>query len=131
MAAGTTVGGFAVTRALACGALIALLLSGCETQPMAAPPQETPPAPTVAMPPAHDMPADDMPPATVGCDPAPAQALLGEIAEADVSERARAAAGARTVRTLAPGQATTREYAEGRLNLQLDADRRIVRAYCG
>lgn len=82
------------------------------------------------MPPA-DAPADEVPPATVGCNPAPVQALLGEIAGPGVPERARDAAGARTVRTLAPGQATTREYAEGRLNLQLDEGQRIVRAFCG
>ena len=121
---------------LACGALLCVvLLAGCETQRLAPRPQDAHTVPAVATPPvdaaANDMPADEMPPATVGCDPAPVQALLGGIGDADTSERARAAAGAGTVRALAPGQATTREYAEGRLNLQLDADRRIVRAYCG
>lgn len=116
--------------------LLACLLAGCETQPIDAPPSRgTPPVSSADMPvadiPADDMPTDEMPPATVGCDPAPVQALFGQVASAELSARAREAAGARSLRTLAPGQATTREYAEGRLNLQLDADQRIVRAYCG
>ena len=81
--------------------------------------------------PAADTLADDVPPATVGCDPARVQALLGEVASTELAARARDAAGAHTVRALAPGQAMTREYAEGRLNLQLDAQHRVVRAYCG
>lgn len=67
----------------------------------------------------------------MGCDPARVQAMLGEVASTELAAQARDAAGAHTVRTLAPGQAVTREYAEGRLNLQLDAQQRVVRAYCG
>lgn len=111
--------------------LLACTLASCATRPAAAPATTAaPPVPAAGMP-ANDMPAEDVPPATVGCDPAPVQAMLGEIASAGLAARARDAAGADTVRTLAPGQATTREYARGRLNLQLDAGQRIVRAYCG
>ena len=103
------------------------MLSACGTRPVDLPPAVDTPAGA----PAADTPAEDVPPATVGCDPARVQPMLGEVASSELAARARDAAGARTVRTLAPGQAVTREYAEGRLNLQLDAEQRVVHAYCG
>jgi len=103
------------------------MLAACGTGRIDAPPASDAPVDAAVV----DAPAEDVPPATVGCDPAPVQSMLGEVAGPGLEARARDAAGARTVRTLAPGQAVTREYAEGRLNLQLGADRRLARAYCG
>ncbi|MGI8561134.1 MAG: I78 family peptidase inhibitor [Luteimonas sp.] len=73
----------------------------------------------------------ETPPATMGCDPAPVQSLLGqEVATPALQSRARADGGAESLRVLAPGQAASREYRAGRLNLQLDAGAHLIRAYC-
>lgn len=65
------------------------------------------------------------------CDAAAAQSTVGTVASAAVVERARIAAGARSARTLAPGQYTTMEFKAGRLNLSVDAGNVVVRVSCG
>ena len=39
--------------------------------------------------------------------------------------------GARTVRVIRPGDAVTMDYRQDRLNIELDADGKIVRFNCG
>ena len=65
------------------------------------------------------------------CDAAAAQAFVGKVATAEVVEQARAAAGARTARTLAPGQMVTMDYRAGRLNLDVDDGNVITGVRCG
>lgn len=65
------------------------------------------------------------------CDAAAAAGVVGQIADAALLEKARAAAGADMVRALRPDQGVTQDYRAGRLNLHLDGQRRIVRASCG
>lgn len=50
---------------------------------------------------------------------------IGKLANADVVERARMA------RVLKPGQMVTMEYAEGRLNIDVDARNVITNLRCG
>lgn len=113
--------------------LAALALAACSLQPTTVEQAPPPPvAPDVPAVPDNDVPVvDETPPATLGCDPAPVQSLLGQVATAELQSRARSDAGADSLRVLAPGQAASTDYRAGRLNLQLDADRRLTRAYCG
>ena len=53
----------------------------------------------------------------------------GAGAESGYADAAYQAAGAEVVRTLRPGQAITKEFRVGRLNLVLDADGRIASAH--
>lgn len=66
-----------------------------------------------------------------GCDAAKAQSFVGEPESAEIAERARKKSGARTVRWLRPGQIVTMEYRGDRLNLELDAKRKIIAIRCG
>lgn len=56
---------------------------------------------------------------------------MGKVASADVVERARKDAGARMARVLKPGQMVTMEYAEGRLNIDVDARNVVINLRCG
>ncbi|ARR52379.1 hypothetical protein HY78_02350 [Rhizorhabdus wittichii DC-6] len=66
----------------------------------------------------------------VACAPARAEAFVGQNGQA-VAEQARTAAGARTVRVIAPGQAVTMDYRTDRLNVETDAAGNVVKVYCG
>ena len=75
---------------------------------------------------------DPMPPQTASCNADAAKpAAIGKLATADAVERARIDAGARTARVLKPGQMVTMEYAEGRLNIDVDARNVIINLRCG
>ena len=65
------------------------------------------------------------------CDQAGAQWALGKTnTEYNINE-ARKRAGAHMARVLRPGQPTTREFNVERLNLEVDATGRIIKAFCG
>ena len=65
------------------------------------------------------------------CDQAAAQWALGKTnTESNIGE-ARKRAGAYMARVLRPGQPTTREFNAERLNLEVDATGRIIKAFCG
>lgn len=64
------------------------------------------------------------------CNPSRTEGFVGKPGDA-VAEDARAAAGARTVRVIRPGQAVTHDYRADRLNLELDAAGDVVRVHCG
>jgi hypothetical protein len=75
---------------------------------------------------------DPMPPQTVSCNADAAKpAAMGKVATAAVLEQARIDAGARMSRVLKPGQMVTMEYAEGRLNVDVDASNVIINLRCG
>lgn len=65
------------------------------------------------------------------CDTAKAQSFVGEPESAEIAEQARQKSGARTVRWLRPGQIVTMEYRDDRLNLELDAQGKIIAIRCG
>lgn len=76
--------------------------------------------------------SDPMPPQTASCNAEAAKpAAIGKVATAAVIEQARRDAGARTMRVLKPGQMVTMEYAEGRLNIDVDARNVIINLRCG
>lgn len=70
------------------------------------------------------------PPSTAACDETRAEAFFGKPGHA-VAEAARKAAHADAVRVIGPGDAVTMDFRADRLNLELDADGKIVRARCG
>lgn len=73
-----------------------------------------------------------MPTPTASCNPDAAKPrAVGQMATAAIVEQARIDAGARTARVLKPGQMVTMEYAEGRLNIDVDARNVITNLRCG
>ncbi|ALN88475.1 peptidase inhibitor I78 family protein [Lysobacter capsici] len=74
----------------------------------------------------HPMPA----PRTCNAEAAKA-ALVGKTADTATVERARTQAGGHTVRVLKPGQAITKEYMDGRVNVHVDENNVIVDVGCG
>lgn len=65
------------------------------------------------------------------CDASRVQNLIGQAATQALGAEAIRAAGARTLRWIAPGQAVTMDYRTDRLNLHLDAQNRVTRVDCG
>lgn len=65
------------------------------------------------------------------CSPGSAQRFVGQPASAANVEAARAAAAAGTVRVISPGQAVTMDYRPDRLNIDVDAQRVIIKLRCG
>lgn len=65
------------------------------------------------------------------CNAQPVQTAVGQSSTASVVESARARSGARTARILRPGQMVTREFDAQRLNLEVDANGRILAVRCG
>ena len=69
---------------------------------------------------------------SASCNPDAAKpSAMGKTATAAVVEKARIDAGARSARVLKPGQMVTMEYAEGRLNIDVDAGNVITNLRCG
>jgi len=97
-------------------ACLLLVLAGCAP---ATPPAE-----------GNQMPKEQVPQGG-GCDAAKAQSLVGEPESAAIAEQARQKSGARTVRWLRPGQIVTMEYRDDRLNLEVDAQGKIIKIRCG
>lgn len=76
--------------------------------------------------------SDPQPPAEqASCNHEAAQSMVGQVATPENVERARKLAGARTARTLKPGQMVTMEFIEGRLNIDVDAKNVITHVRCG
>lgn len=76
--------------------------------------------------------SDPTPPQSMSCNADAAKpAAMGKVATAEVVERARIDAGARMARVLKPGQMVTMEYAEGRLNIDVDARNVVINLRCG
>ncbi len=66
-----------------------------------------------------------------GCNAQAVQDLVGQHASSLIAEGARQRAGAQRVRMIGHDEMVTKEYDTGRLNLQLDAQGRVARVYCG
>ena len=67
----------------------------------------------------------------VSCNIAPANAYVGKRADHGVTEAARKATGANSVRVLGPGDVATMDYRGDRLNIMVDGQRVITRLTCG
>ena len=65
------------------------------------------------------------------CAAGPAEALVGEHYRRHVPTRAKRLSGARTVRVIWPGQMTTMDFREDRVNLRVDHRRTITSVSCG
>lgn len=65
------------------------------------------------------------------CKAGPAQFALGESLSEELKEAARKHAGAKEVRVLRAGEATTLEFKAERLNLHVDDDDTVTDARCG
>ncbi|WP_448502305.1 I78 family peptidase inhibitor [Sphingomonas sp.] len=65
------------------------------------------------------------------CDAGPVQSYIGQPFSDALAERARAEAGARTVRSYGVGDPVTMDFRPDRLNVERGADGRIVRLGCG
>ncbi|UWX04040.1 Elastase inhibitor AFLEI Flags: Precursor [Pseudoxanthomonas sp. NC8] len=75
-------------------------------------------------------PTDTAPPAPT-CDASQVQGLIGQKADAGVTEQARIDAGASRVRLLHPGEMVTMEFDGERLSIEVDAAGNIVAVRCG
>lgn len=105
----------ALTRYLATASV--LMLVSCSSAP--------PPKPVAA---AASKPLPPLPPR---CNTVPAQFAVGQVVDAALLEKARAAAEAELARAVRNDQVITQEYRAGRLNLHLDANGRVTRVSCG
>ena len=77
-------------------------------------------------------PAADEPTAGIGtCNAEPAQSYVGKPASDANIEAAFKASGAKTLRSIKPGQAVTMDYREDRVNVYQDASGNIERIGCG
>lgn len=65
------------------------------------------------------------------CRSGPAEALVGERYRRGVPSEAKRLSGARAVRVVWPGEATTLEFRPDRLTVRVDRRRRITAVRCG
>lgn len=70
-------------------------------------------------------------PGPVRCNAGAAERFVGREARGGVVQRARAAARARTVRVIRPGQAVTMDFRSDRLNVEVDGRNWIRAVRCG
>lgn len=76
-------------------------------------------------------PTTSAPTEVPGCNADAARSAVGQVASAEVAEKARMAAGAQIARTLKPGQMVTMEYHASRLNIDVDANNVVTNVRCG
>lgn len=102
---------------LACSLALGAALTGCashgQTPALPGSPPASAPAPVAA------------------CNAQPAQFAVGQNSTASIMESARVRSGAQMARILRPGQMVTKEFNAQRLNLQVDANGRILAVSCG
>ncbi|WP_156839437.1 I78 family peptidase inhibitor [Novosphingobium aquimarinum] len=98
--------------AIAAGSLAALALAGCAGT-------ERPGGSSEAM------------PASDECGAQALQGYLGAVATGSVEARIREAAGEGRVRVIGPDDVVTMDFRPDRLNVETDAEGRIVRIRCG
>lgn len=65
------------------------------------------------------------------CAAGPAEVLVGERYRRHVPTRAKRLSGAKTVRVVHPGEMTTTDFREDRLNIRVDHRRVITAVRCG
>ena len=76
-------------------------------------------------------PAADATASTGTCNAEPAQSHVGKPASDTNIQSAFKASGAKTMRSIKPGQAVTMDYREDRVNIHQDASGNIERISCG
>ncbi|GHC04238.1 I78 family peptidase inhibitor [Thermomonas carbonis] len=75
--------------------------------------------------------AEDATAGTGTCNAEPAQSHVGKPASDANVQAAFKASGAKTMRSIKPGQAVTMDYREDRVNIHQDASGTIERISCG
>jgi hypothetical protein len=65
------------------------------------------------------------------CDESKVKNVLGRARSEALGKEAMRAAGARLVRWIEPNSSYTMDYRSDRINLQLDAQNRVMRVTCG
>ena len=82
--------------------------------------------------PAGSPAGDSRPSVSAGeCNEANAQFAVGSNADAQLQTEVRRRSGAMSQRVIRPGDVITMDYSTQRLNLELDANGKVVRARCG
>lgn len=81
------------------------------------------------MPMEEEIPTRDDP--RFACNARPVQPMIGQIATQALGAEAVRAAGARTMRWIAPDSVYTMDYRTDRLNIHLDPQNRITKINCG
>lgn len=77
------------------------------------------------------VPPQATPPVTGTCNAEAASGHVGQTVDEALAERLRIASGSRSKRVLGPGDAATMDYRMDRLNILVDASRRLVELRCG
>ena len=76
-------------------------------------------------------PPHAIPPAPGKCSAANLDGLVGKMRSDATEAEAKAGSGATMIRWIRPGDMVTKDFREERLNLDVDAQGKITRAYCG
>lgn len=115
----------------ACAGVLAL--AGCSAPASGTPPAAADTRPQIPPPSTAELsPPSRLPPQTDTCDATPALSKVqGKYSSPQIELQAARLAGATMVRTLRENQPVTREYAFGRLNLIVNGQGVILKAYCG
>lgn len=110
-----------ISAATFAGLATAALMAGCASHSQPQPqPQALPGGATATAPALGGL-----------CHAPAAQQAVGQTSSASVVESARLRSGAQMARVLRPGQAITKEFDPQRLNLDVDANGRILSVRCG
>ena len=67
----------------------------------------------------------------VMCHADKAQYAVGKTYTVELGAEVQTASGAKAMRAIRPGEAVTMDFRQDRLNLELDAQDKIIRASCG
>jgi hypothetical protein len=138
-------------RSLLFAATAGLALSACSTPP----PSDAAPADAVAPAEASAAPGADVPPAadaadaadfadaadtadatdaeemTMTCDAGKGQWAVGQLADEALVAKVKADTGSDRYRVIPPDTAVTMDYREDRVNIETDADNRVIAVRCG
>jgi hypothetical protein len=71
------------------------------------------------------------PPAMEECDASGLQNLIGKPFSEALKEQVLKDSGSRSVRVIRPGQAVTQDYGLQRVNIELDAQEKVISVRCG
>ncbi len=71
------------------------------------------------------------PPVFEECDPTDLSGFVGKPFDPTLRARALEASGARTIRIIRPNEPVTMDYGLERVNLELDAQGKVISARCG
>jgi hypothetical protein len=118
----------AMIRPLLLAVVAAFALGAC------APVADTPaPDKSVPMPPKPPVAVAPPPPEdpTMKCDATNMEWARGQLADAALVQRIRTETRSKAMRVIKPGMMVTMDYREDRVNIDVDANNRVVKVRCG